>query len=146
MLVTKVYDVSDLVLFQDKSGERWSDYDTLIGVLTSVIEPDSWDDGDGPGSIEAAPFAGAEMLAVAQTYQIHQRIEQLFEQLRATALADGAGELPTREKPAGSYLSVGLGGPQDGGGGGFGGGGSSGGFFCVEPNGFRTWGQAVNSD
>ena len=37
--------------------------------------------------------------AVAQTYQIHQEIEQLFEQLRAIAQTEGTGEIPTREQP-----------------------------------------------
>jgi hypothetical protein len=47
---TKVYEVSDLIKFQTKDGETWEDYDSLIQVITSNIQPDSWDAVGGAGS------------------------------------------------------------------------------------------------
>jgi RNA polymerase sigma factor (sigma-70 family) len=102
MLVAKVYDVGDLVTCQDKSGELWADYDSLIEVITKTIDPASWEDVGGAGSVTAAPFRGAEMLVIAQTSKIHQEIDQLLEQLRSVAQEKGSDEPPTREKPEGS--------------------------------------------
>jgi hypothetical protein len=104
MLVTKVYDVGDLVTCQDKSGELWVDYDSLIEVITTTIGPETWEDVGGPGSIAPAPFRGADMLVVRQTYQIHQEIEQLLDQVRQIAEENGSGEPPIREKPEGGSM------------------------------------------
>jgi hypothetical protein len=99
MLVPKVYDVDDLVTCQDESGELWADYDSLIEVITTTIEFDTWSDVGGAGSITPAPFRGAKMLVIAQTYEVHQQIDQLLDQLRTIAQEKGSDEPPTREKP-----------------------------------------------
>ncbi len=106
MLITKVYDVADLVLCKDKAGEEWADYDTLIELITSTIEPDSWDEVGGAGAIEVAPFAGAKMLVLAQTCQVHWQVEQLFDKLRAITEKQTSGP-PVREKMGPGGMNVG---------------------------------------
>ena len=110
MLTTKIYEVADLVTCQDKSGAFWADYDALIEVITTSIDPDTWDEVGGNGSMAAAPFAGAEMLAVSQTYQVHEEIEQLLEQMRAIAKKTGIGKTSVREQPSGPAMIGGMGG------------------------------------
>ena len=149
-LLTRVYDVSDLVMYQDKSGEAWADHETLIGVITSTVEPDQWDVVGGVGSIEATPVRGAEALVVRQTREVHKEIQRLLDQLRAIAQEAGGDELPVREKPTetesrkgrgmppgmfgsgpgggGGGMGGGMGGGGMGMGGGMGGGGGGGGF------------------
>lgn len=109
MLTTKVYDVAGLVTCRDKSGTYWADYDALIEVITTSVEPHMWDEVGGDGSITAAPFAGAEMLAISTTYEVHQKVDQLFEQLRSIANKKGNGQPPVREKPSGPATMGGMG-------------------------------------
>ena len=54
------------------------DFDSLIEVITSVIEPDSWDENGGPGSLSAM---GA-LLCVRQTEPVHTQIQQLLDDIR----------------------------------------------------------------
>ncbi len=61
-------------------GASLADFDTLIELITSTIEPDTWEEVGGPGSIEG--FAGTLSLVVSQTQDVHERIVDLLEQLR----------------------------------------------------------------
>jgi general secretion pathway protein D len=63
--------------------------DTLVDVITSTIEPSSWDSVGGPGSIRHLRVNGHGVLVVAQTYLVHRKIAQLLEDLRAAAGAEG---------------------------------------------------------
>ena len=112
-LITRVYGVTDLVEYQDKSGEMWTDRDSLINVITATIEPYMWGEIGGVGLIDAMPVGEAEALVVGQTRQVHRKIQRLLDQLRAVAKETGVDELPVREKPT---LIMGV----DGMGGGFG--------------------------
>ena len=56
-----------------------ADFDSLIDLITSTIVPTSWDQVGGPGSI--APFGTS--LVIAQTLDVHRKIEALLEELRA---------------------------------------------------------------
>ncbi len=99
MLLTKVYEVSDLVICRNASGELWADFDTLIEMITVTIAPDTWDDVGGPGSIAPASLRGGDVLVIAQTYQVHRKIAKLLEDLQG--LVEKAGkdtEPPLREK------------------------------------------------
>lgn len=107
MLVVRLYEVTDLTACQDKSGEMWADYDTLIEMITSTIQPDSWGEVGGVGAIQAAPLGGAEMLAIRQTYQVHCQIDQLLKQVRAIVDKKGADQLPVREPDTGGMLGGG---------------------------------------
>lgn len=61
-------------------SSRNSGYDALMEVMRETIEPDSWDDVGGPGSME--PFAQRYCLVISQTNDVHDRIEDLFRRLR----------------------------------------------------------------
>jgi hypothetical protein len=54
------------------------DFDTLIEAIQSTIEPESWENTGGRGSI--APLGG--MLVISQTAAIHKKIETLLRDLR----------------------------------------------------------------
>jgi hypothetical protein len=83
-MVAMVYHVKDLVL-TDKDGEL--DFDSLVELITSVVEPDSWQEVGGMGVV--APNAHAMSLVVRQTQDAHEEIQQLFSALRKWNLGDG---------------------------------------------------------
>lgn len=58
-----------------------SDADNLIQVITTTVNPDSWDEVGGPGTI--AEYKG--MLAVTQTGVIHEEVERLLNMLHQAA-------------------------------------------------------------
>jgi general secretion pathway protein D len=53
----------------------------LIELVTSIVDPDSWDDVGGPGGIDA--YNG--LVVVAQTAKVHKKVERLFDMLREAA-------------------------------------------------------------
>jgi PDZ domain len=55
--------------------------DDLIELVTSIVQPDSWDDVGGPGAIDA--YSG--LVVVAQTDEVHKKVERLFDMLREAA-------------------------------------------------------------
>lgn len=57
-----------------------ADFDTLIELITQTIEPTSWDEIGGPGSI--AGFDTNLSLVISQTQEVHEQIVDLLEQLR----------------------------------------------------------------
>lgn len=70
-LQARVYDVGRLV--------RDGNYAALQNVLRDCIDPDTWDDNGGPGSIKSVPSARA--LAVRQTQIAHERVAWLLAEL-----------------------------------------------------------------
>jgi hypothetical protein len=50
----------------------------LMNVITSLIDPDTWEENGGPGSIQ--PIGGA--LAISQTLPVHAKVEMFFKDLR----------------------------------------------------------------
>lgn len=73
----QVYYVSDLVTSPDGKLE---DYDTLIDLVTSTIEPDSWVGVGGQGTLAA--FQSNKSLVINQTGENHDKIHELFAHLR----------------------------------------------------------------
>ena len=61
-------------------GASGADFDSLINLITSTVEPDSWDDVGGPGTVQ--PFDGNLSLVVSNTQEVHEAIVNLLEQLR----------------------------------------------------------------
>ena len=61
-------------------GAALADFDTLIELITSTVEPDSWDTIGGPGAIE--PFPTNLSLVISQTQEVHDQIADLLTQLR----------------------------------------------------------------
>jgi general secretion pathway protein D len=57
-----------------------ADFDTLIDLITSTIQPDTWTDNGGQGSISGFPTNLS--LVVSQTQDIHADIADLLQQLR----------------------------------------------------------------
>lgn len=61
-------------------GGSQADFDSIIELITSTIQPTTWDEVGGPGSI--APFETNLSLVVSQTQDVHEEIVDLLEQLR----------------------------------------------------------------
>lgn len=61
-------------------GATMADFDSLIELITTTIQPTSWDEVGGPGSI--APFETNLSLVVSQTQEVHEEIADLLDQLR----------------------------------------------------------------
>ena len=87
-LITKTYPVGDLV--RTTVGDY--EYDTLIDTITASIDPASWDQVGGPGSIE--PIYAA--IVVSQVRQAHEQIEYLLRGCRKLRqqLAEHPGTVP----------------------------------------------------
>ncbi|MCA9269721.1 MAG: hypothetical protein KDA41_14675, partial [Planctomycetales bacterium] len=62
------------------SGGSQPDFDSLIDLLTATVEPTSWDEVGGPGSIVG--FETNLSLVISQTQEVHDEIVDLLEQLR----------------------------------------------------------------
>ncbi len=128
----RVYDVVDLVTYRDEKGEPYTDYDPLVHTLTTSIEPDSWQQAGGNGTIVGEDFNTAKILVVTQTYHIHRRIGELLAAIRmVTDGTPGDGRPPLRPRPKnrGLHGMGGMGGGMGGMGGGMGGmGGGRGGM------------------
>ncbi|MCB9873377.1 MAG: hypothetical protein H6821_04290 [Planctomycetaceae bacterium] len=77
-LTTKVYPVSDLLVRDSALGKPFAEYDGLIGAITSVVSPDTWDDVGGPGAIEGI----YETLVVTQTSDIHEQLAEFLNTYR----------------------------------------------------------------
>jgi general secretion pathway protein D len=61
-------------------GAALADFDTLIQLITSTTQPDTWDEVGGPGAVE--PFPTNLSLVISQTQDVHEQIADLLEQLR----------------------------------------------------------------
>jgi general secretion pathway protein D len=61
-------------------GAAMADFDSLISLITSTIQPTTWDEVGGPGSI--APFETNLSLVVSQTQEVHEEVADLLDQLR----------------------------------------------------------------
>ena len=74
-MARRVAELSDRLL--DVSGGK------LLKIITTTIEPDSWDAVGGAGSI--VEYQGA--LIVSQTQDVHRQLQQLLDDLRKVAKA-----------------------------------------------------------
>jgi hypothetical protein len=62
------------------------DFDSSIELITSMIQPTSWDEVGGPGSIVG--FAPTLDLVVSATMEVHDEIEKQLRQLRELPVVD----------------------------------------------------------
>ena len=87
----KVYTVADLVIPLPKGNRATHkvdkdvspaehDLESLITLITSTIEPESWDKLGGTGAIE--PFETNFSLVISQSERVHEQIADLLEQIR----------------------------------------------------------------
>ena len=80
-LIRKVYPVADLVTPFENARTTAPDFDSLIDLIVSTIEHESWmENGTGEGEIQ--PFPINKALVVSQTQRVHGQISDLLEQLR----------------------------------------------------------------
>jgi TolA-binding protein len=100
-LSTVVYPVTDLVRFRDESGNPWSDFDQLKNTLISTVEPVSWEDVGGPGSVYGMTYGDTDVLVLSQTQDVHREIADVLATLRRVAgtKEEKDGELPYKERP-----------------------------------------------
>lgn len=61
-------------------GAAMADFDSLIDLITTTVQPTTWDDVGGAGSI--APFETNLSLVISQTQDVHDEIADLLQQLR----------------------------------------------------------------
>jgi hypothetical protein len=83
-LSTKVYPIADLSVRGDSNS--------LVQIITSTIEPGTWDKAGGPGSITLSPRS--DQLVVRQTYQVHRHIRWLLATVRTMDADAAAGKTP----------------------------------------------------
>jgi hypothetical protein len=102
MLETRLYPVLDLVTVAgatpDKAMREVHDYDTLIETITTTVEPDSWNEVGGPGTIAEYPGAGA--LVISQTTEIHEHVEKVLAALRRVKQIQGISALAVPSTPS----------------------------------------------
>jgi hypothetical protein len=58
-----------------------TDAENLIHLITTTVEPDTWDEMGGPGTV--AEYKG--LVVVSQTWEVHEKIERLLNMLHAAA-------------------------------------------------------------
>lgn len=81
-LATQVFQVLDLIRPHTDTPSDEYDYDTVIQLITSVIQPTTWADVGGPGAIDG--YRGT--LVVSQTQDVLDEIPQLLDTLRKARL------------------------------------------------------------
>lgn len=101
-LDTRVYPVRDLVLIERERTVD-ADFESLIAMITSTIQPDSWDEVGGPGAIERD--LGSLSLVVSQTWHVHRQIEPLLATLRTARDIQGIAPARASSQPAASTTS-----------------------------------------
>jgi hypothetical protein len=106
-LITKVLDVADLVMCRDKDGKLWDDYRPLIYAITSTVEPTTWEQVGGAGSIIGASVGTAKVLVVSQRQDVHEQIAPLLAKFRRVAQETPSGELPRRDKKLPKHTGAG---------------------------------------
>lgn len=82
-LAVRIYPVPDLVQMLEADllelDEEYSDYDTLIDIITCMVRPTSWEEVGGPSSVEAVGFG---CLAISQTIDVFEEIDGFVEGYR----------------------------------------------------------------
>jgi hypothetical protein len=83
-MTVRIYPVADLLdNFRAPAAEGggvYADFDPLIDMITTTLEPDSWQDVGGPGSITG--HENSRTLVVSQRRDIHQKLAATLTTLR----------------------------------------------------------------
>jgi uncharacterized protein YfaS (alpha-2-macroglobulin family)/TolA-binding protein len=119
-LETVVYPVGDLVAaYRDASGQTSRDFDSLIELITTTIQPTTWDEVGGPGSISV--FENGQALVFSQTEEVHNQVAAFLATLRrAGGSQPVTGQPRVRDRQPREVGGMGMGGGMGGMGGGFG--------------------------
>lgn len=95
-LVTRIYDVRDLVEYwRDETGVS-ADTDTLIEIVTTTVGPATWDEVGGPGSVGEYQVGTKVALVISQTLEMHAEIVRLFASLRKLGGTPSSAAAPKR--------------------------------------------------
>ncbi len=92
-LVTRVYNVQSLL----RPDQPLESLEAIVALVTSTVEPDSWAEFGGPGTIETYQMA----LVIRQTERTHERLENVLYELDQVVTAAGGPSLPIRDKAPG---------------------------------------------
>jgi hypothetical protein len=91
----RVYQVHDLVVAANDPSAARPDFEHLIELITSTIEPETWREAGGTqGEVKQFYGPGVLTLIVTQTEKVHKQVEELLAALRAAQAA------PIREAQA----------------------------------------------
>jgi hypothetical protein len=101
-LITRVYDVRHLVElvavpywtggFELGTTTVWQyDFDSLLNLIITDVAPETWDEVGGPGSVSPYWTRRMRVIVVSQTYEVHQQVASLLQEL---ARHGGASPLP----------------------------------------------------
>ena len=77
VLTTEVYYVGDLTGAQFGVSRKWG---PLMQIVVSTVQPDTWDDNGGSGSIQ--PFSTGDALVISQKAEVQRELKDLFAKLR----------------------------------------------------------------
>ena len=81
-LVIRTYDVADLVACRNSNDELRDNYDPLIEVISTTVEPKTWNQNGGPASLVGATLGTAKVLVVCQSPESHREIAKLLKAIR----------------------------------------------------------------
>lgn len=109
-LTTRVYDLGKLATTVDSEGNTKQDFAPLVRAIVETIEPESWEETGGFGSIVPLEYAGAAVLIVSQTHEMHDRLAGFLEDLFTVAERNGENVRPTpdRNPPPAAVRNPGL--------------------------------------
>lgn len=95
VLDTRIYDFPE----RDEFGELiYTDFESIIELITSNVAPPHWDAVGGSGNIKEFQTADTNVLVISQTREVHEQIESLLAQLRAARRPVERGKSADKEK------------------------------------------------
>ena len=106
-LYVTLYPVADLLdRYRDEKGNVWSDFEPLADKIRSTVQPKTWADAGGAGSLARCTPGGTAVLVIAQTQQVQEEVAALLAKLRKAKPSGGrqqglrAEQLPVKPRPA----------------------------------------------
>lgn len=77
--LVRVYEVLDLVTSPKGANSDELDYDPLVDLITTIVQPTTWDEVGGPASVGGVGYG---CLTIRQTEDVHVQIAHLLAALR----------------------------------------------------------------
>ncbi len=78
MQYSKVYDITDLGTVTGEQGKTWEEPEALIDAITACVDPASWEDAGGRGTIQLVSAGSVKLLVVSQDYRAQRQIANLL--------------------------------------------------------------------
>lgn len=95
-LILRMYPVGDLILGRDEDGQLVEDEDSLVDLITSTVQPNTWGEVGGPGNL----VIRQGVLIVNQSLDVHEEIERILAMLRTMpSILDDKAERATKPVP-----------------------------------------------